>query len=123
MTFCVIPLTASREVFKMKLQTNLEVNLMLKLMTVEEARRELGRLLEEVRRTGQPVVITRRGTGEAVLLSAEEFQRLKSIEENYARLAFERALDAIGKAVEAAQLSPDVINDAIRAARDGRDPR
>ena len=123
MTFCVIPLTASREVFKMKLQTNHEVNLMFKLMTVEEARRELGRLLEEVRRTGQPVVITRRGTGEAVLLSAEEFQRLKSIEENYARLAFERALDAIGKAVEAAQLSPDVIDDAIRAARDGRDPR
>ena len=123
MTFGVIPLTASREVFKMKLQTNLEVNLMFKLMTVEEARRELGRLLEEVRRTGQPVVITRRGTGEAVLLSAEEFQRLKSIEENYARLAFERALDAIGKAVEAAQLSPDVIDDAIRAARDGRDPR
>ncbi|QIA26716.1 type II toxin-antitoxin system Phd/YefM family antitoxin [Thermaerobacter sp. PB12/4term] len=116
-------MTRPRDNLKFEPEINLEVNPMFKLMTVEEARRELGRLLEEVRRTGEPVLLTCRGTGEAVLLSAEEFQRLKNIEEAYARLAFERALDAIGNAVAAARLSPDVIEEAVRAARDGRDAR
>ena len=94
---------------------------MLKLTPIEEARRELGRLLDEVRRTGEPILLTRRGTGEAVLLSAEEFERLKEIEEAYARLAFERALEAIGNAAAAAKLSPEVVDDAIRAVRDGQE--
>ena len=34
---------------------------MKKSVSIVEARRDLGRLVEEVRRTGQPVVLTRRG--------------------------------------------------------------
>jgi prevent-host-death family protein len=34
---------------------------MLRRVSIVAARRELGRLAEEVRRTGQPVVLTRRG--------------------------------------------------------------
>jgi prevent-host-death family protein len=34
---------------------------MKKSVSIVEARRDLGRLAEEVRRTGQPVVLTRRG--------------------------------------------------------------
>lgn len=90
---------------------------MLKLLSVEEARRELGRLLDEVNRTGEPVLLTRRGTREAVLLSKDEFERLKAIEQAYAKLSFERALEAISEAVKAAKLSPDVVDEAVRAAR------
>ncbi|MBX6376962.1 MAG: type II toxin-antitoxin system Phd/YefM family antitoxin [Clostridia bacterium] len=90
---------------------------MMKLMSIEEARRELGRLLDEVGRTGEPIILTRRGTREAVLISADEFERLKGIEEAYARLSFRRALETISEAVDAAGLPPEVVDEAVRAAR------
>ena len=40
---------------------------MKKSVSIVEARRDLGRLAEEVRRTGQPVVLTRRGRAVACI--------------------------------------------------------
>ena len=95
----------------------LEVKRVVKLKSIEEARRELGRLLEEVKRTGEPVILLRRGMQEGVLISAEEFERLKGIEEAYARLSFRRALEAIAESVAKAGLSPEVVEEAVEAAR------
>ncbi len=52
-----------------------------------------------------------------MLLSAEEFERLKGIEEVYARLSFRRALEAIAESVADSGLSPEVVEEAVEAAR------
>ena len=90
---------------------------MLKLLTVEEARRKLGRLVEEVSRTRQPVILTRRGRDQTVLLAAEEYERLKGIEEAYARMAFQRALEAIGQDVARTGVARSAVDEATRWAR------
>lgn len=89
----------------------------LKMVPVEEARKELGRLIHEVQESGQPLVLTRRGAGEAILLSFREYERLKQIEEAHAQLAFRQALEQLSRSVEQAALSPEVVEEAIRAAR------
>jgi prevent-host-death family protein len=45
-------------------------------VSIEEARRTLGDLVDRARMTGEPTMITRYGKPGAVLVSADEYQRI-----------------------------------------------
>ena len=83
---------------------------------IEEARKQLGKLVRDVA-AGEPVIIGRRGVEQAVLISEDEYERLRHIEELAARICFHVALDAIGADVRARRIPPKVVVDALRAAR------
>ncbi len=63
------------------------------------------------------MVIGRRGADQVFLVSAEEYERLRKIEEEAARARFRAALDAIGTSVQNEKLSRSVVEEAIRAVR------
>lgn len=88
----------------------------MRYVPVEEARKRLGRLVQEVREEG-PVTIGRRGKEQAVLLSDAEYERLRRAEEEAARIRFAAALDAIGAAVKRGRSPKRLVDEAIRAAR------
>jgi prevent-host-death family protein len=85
-------------------------------VAVEEARKRLGMLVREAS-AGEPVIIGRRGTEQAVLLSEDEYARLRQIEDEAARMRFKEALEAIGAEVQAKKISRKAAEEAIRAAR------
>ncbi len=88
----------------------------MRYVPVEEARKQLGRLVREAS-SGEPVVIGRRGADQVVLVSGEEYERLRKIEEEAARARFRAALDSIGTSVQNEKLSKGVVEEAIRAVR------
>jgi prevent-host-death family protein len=88
----------------------------MRYVPVEEARKRLGTLVREAS-AGEPVIIGRRGTEQAVLLSEEEYARLRQIEDEAARMRFEEALEAIGATVREQKVPRKVVEQAIRAAR------
>ncbi len=88
----------------------------MRYVPVEEARKRLGTLVREAS-TGNPVTIGRRGTEQAVLLSEEEYARLRQIEDEAARMRFKEALEAITMNVREQKVSRKVVEEAIRAAR------
>lgn len=88
----------------------------MRYLPVEEARKKLGKLVAEAA-TGEPVVIGRRGTEQAVLLSGEEYERLRRIEEQAAAARFKEALQSIQAGVRRARIPRKVVDEAIRAAR------
>jgi len=88
----------------------------MRYLPVEEARKKLGKLVAEAA-TGEPVVIGRRGTEQAVLLSGEEYERLRRIAEQAAVARFKQSLEAIQAEVRRARISRKVVDEAIRAAR------
>ncbi|MDP2959090.1 MAG: type II toxin-antitoxin system prevent-host-death family antitoxin [Longimicrobiales bacterium] len=88
----------------------------MRYVPVEEARKKLGALLREAQ-AGETVLLGRRGTDQAVLLSAEEYERLRRVEEDAARARLEAALTAIAADVRRARLAPRVVEEAVRAAR------
>ncbi len=88
----------------------------MRYVPVEEARKRLGRLVQEVREEG-PVTIGRRGNERAVLLSDAEYDRLRRVEEETARVRFVAALESISAAVRRKRLPRGVIDEAIRATR------
>ncbi len=88
----------------------------MRYVPVEEARKRLGMLVREAS-TGKPLIIGRRGTEQAVLLSEQEYARLRQIEDEAARLRFKEALEAIGAKVQEQKVSRKVVEVAIRAAR------
>ena len=93
----------------------LKVNLM-RYVPVEDARKQLGRLVQEVREDG-PVTIGRRGKEQAVLMSDTEYARLRQAEEAAAKARFEAALTAIAGETRRARLAQRVVDVAIRATR------
>ena len=88
----------------------------MRYVPVEEARKQLGKLVRDAA-SGEPVIIGRRGVEQAVMISEEEYERLRRIEEHAARVRFREALDAISADVRARRLSPKVVVEALRAAR------
>jgi prevent-host-death family protein len=98
-----------------KCKIKLKVKLM-KYIAVEDARKRLGRLLQEVREDG-PVTIGRRGKEQAVLVSDAEYARLRRAEDAAAQSRFEAALAAIAGDVRRARLPRRLVGEAIRAAR------
>lgn len=88
----------------------------MKYVPVEEARKQLGRLVQEVREEG-PVTIGRRGKDQAVLLSDTEYARLRRAEDEAARARFAAALEAIGLEVRRRKVPKGAVSEAIGATR------
>ena len=88
----------------------------MRYVPVEEARKQLGKLVREAA-AGEPVTIGRHGTEQAVLLSGEEYERLRRAEEEAAKARFREGLSRISEAVREAGLTPDVVEEAIAWAR------
>ena len=84
---------------------------------VEEARGTLGRLVEEVAASGEPVSLTRRGRPLAVLMSREEYARLRLVATHQARQELAALLVDVRQRVGKAGVEQDVIAAAIAAAR------
>lgn len=96
-------------------QDMLKVNHM-RYIPVEEARRQLGKLVREVS-SSEPVVIGQRGTEQAVLISGSEYERLKRVEEEAARVRLRAALQAIGADVRRRRIPQKVDDEAVRKIR------
>ncbi len=94
---------------------NLKV-IRMRYLPVEEARKKLGKLVADAS-SGEPVVIGRRGTQQAVLLSGEEYERLRQIEEQAAQDRLKEALEAIRAQVRREEIPRKVVGEAIRWAR------
>jgi antitoxin YefM len=88
-----------------------------RFMGVEEARARLGRLVEEVAESGEPVALTKRGRPVAILVSSDEYARLKQTATREARDELGRRLEKVRRAVKAAGLDPSIVEDAVAAAR------
>lgn len=84
---------------------------------VEEARSKLGQLVDDVGRGGEPVVFTKRGRALAVLLSREEYTRVKEASTRLARGELQDRLAKIRRRVLRAGLEPDVVDEAVAAVR------
>ena len=98
------------------LQVNLEVRIQ-RFIGVEEARGELGRLVEEIDRTKEPVGLTKRGKAVAVIVSRDEYAQLKEIANERARQNLQKALKAARRQTKEAGLDTSVVDEAIAAAR------
>ncbi|MCA1847164.1 MAG: type II toxin-antitoxin system prevent-host-death family antitoxin [Actinobacteria bacterium] len=88
-----------------------------RMVGLEEARGKLGQLLEEVTRTGEPVILAKRGQTFGVLLSRDEYSRLKLAATRLAREELASRLAAARRRVEEAGLDPSEVDAAIAAAR------
>lgn len=84
---------------------------------VETARGQLGRLAEEVAAGGEPVVLAKRGRALAVLVSRDEYARLKLAATRLIRAELGDRLTAIRESVAEAGLSEDAVDEAIRSVR------
>lgn len=88
-----------------------------RMVGLEEARGKLGQLIEEVTRTGEPVILAKRGQAYGVLVSREEYSRLKMAATRLAREELADRLAAARKRVAEAGLDPSEVDAAIAAAR------
>lgn len=86
-------------------------------MGVEEARGSLGQLVDDVAAGGDVVALTKRGRPLVVLVSREEYVRLKLAQADQARRELREALGEARRKVGSAGLEPGVIDEAIAAAR------
>lgn len=84
---------------------------------VEEARDTLGRLVEEVAASGEPISLTRRGRPLAVLMGREEYARLRLVATQQARTELATLLVEVRERVGEAGVEQSVIDAAIAASR------
>lgn len=84
---------------------------------VEEARGFLGQLVDDVAAGGDVVALTKCGRPLVVLVSREDYVRLKLAQADQARSELREALGEARRKVGAAGLDPGVIDEAIAAAR------
>ncbi len=84
---------------------------------VEEAREMLGRLVDEVAAGGDTVGLTKRGRPLAVLMSRDEYVRLKLAGTQQARRELAMLLEGIRDRLGDGGIDPDAIEAAITAAR------
>jgi prevent-host-death family protein len=84
---------------------------------VEEARARLGALAEEIGLGSEPVVLTKRGQALAVIVSRDEYSRLKEAATRLARQELQRRLSEVRRSIEEAGLGPEAVDDAIAMAR------
>lgn len=84
---------------------------------VEKARAKLGELLDEVAGRGEPVFLSKRGQALAVLVSREEYARMKEASTRVARAELAERLAKARLEIKSAGLDPSVVDEAIEAAR------
>jgi prevent-host-death family protein len=88
-----------------------------RFLGVEEARGKLGQLVQEVAAGAEPVVFAKRGQALAVLISRDEYARLKQAGTQVARAELQSRLSKARRKVREAGLDASVIDEAIAAAR------
>lgn len=88
-----------------------------RLVALEQARRTLGQLIKEVAAHREAVIIARKARDKAVLLSLDEYRRLKALEARDAERRFLEALARIHADVAASGLDPSVVEEAVREVR------
>lgn len=84
---------------------------------VEDARGALGRLVEDVAGGGDAVALTKRGKALAMLVSRDEYVRMKLAITERARAELTESLTSVRAAVGDAGLDVGVVDEAIAAAR------
>ncbi len=84
---------------------------------VEQARGQLGRLVDDVATGSEAVSLTKRGRPVAVLVSREEWDALKGMVHAEARDELRRRLTQVRQRVSEAGLDPSAVDEAIEAAR------
>jgi prevent-host-death family protein len=84
---------------------------------VEDARGSLGQLVDDVAAGGDVIALTKRGRPLAVLVSREEYMRMKLAQTEQARTELREALSVARQKVGEAGMDPGVIDEAIAAAR------
>lgn len=84
---------------------------------VEEARGKLGQLLDEVNASGEPITISKRGSTYGVLISRQEYARLKLAASRLAREELAARLAQARDAVAKAGVDPSEVDEAIAEVR------
>ena len=84
---------------------------------VEDARAKLGRLLDEVNASGEAITISKRGSTYGVLVSKEEYTRLKLAASRLAREELAARLGEARKAVVEAGIDPSEVDEVIAEVR------
>ncbi|MBW3577102.1 MAG: type II toxin-antitoxin system Phd/YefM family antitoxin [Actinobacteria bacterium] len=84
---------------------------------VEQARGQLGRLVEEVAEGADPIGLTKRGQPLAVLVSRDEWEALHKLVRAEARDELRRRLKQVRQRVASAGLDPTAVDEASEAAR------
>jgi prevent-host-death family protein len=88
-----------------------------RIIGVEEARGKLGALAEEVAGGSEPVVLSKRGQGLAVLVSRDEYSRLKTAATRLVRAELQERLQKVRERALEAGLDDEEIREAIQTAR------
>lgn len=84
---------------------------------VEEARGQLGRLVDDVASGSDPIALTKRGQPLAVLVSRAEWESIQEVIRADARDELRRRLRHVRRRVTTAGLDPATVDEAIEAAR------
>lgn len=84
---------------------------------VEQARGQLGRLVDEVAEGADPIALTKRGQPLAVLVSRDEWEALHELVRAEARDELRRRLKQVRQRVASAGLDASAVDEAIEAAR------
>jgi prevent-host-death family protein len=84
---------------------------------VEQARGQLGRLVDDVAGGAETIALTKRGRPVAVLVSRDEWQSLQQLVRTEAREELRRRLTQVRERVTDAGLDPATVDEAIEAAR------
>ncbi|MFK7926585.1 MAG: type II toxin-antitoxin system Phd/YefM family antitoxin [Myxococcota bacterium] len=88
------------------------------LRSITDLKRSASDVVDQVERTGRPVVLTRHGRGVAVLLSLEAFEQLEAASR---RASLQGAVDAARKEHEAGKYVNSDEVDALLTTWEGRD--
>lgn len=88
-----------------------------RVVALEQARRTLGKLLHDVTTHREAVIIAKKAREKAVLVSYDEYARLKAAEAADAERRFLEALDRIHADVARDGLAPELAEEAVREVR------
>jgi prevent-host-death family protein len=92
-----------------------------RVIGIEEARAQLGRLVQELSQD-EPIMFTRRGRVVAVLVLPDEYEELLDGRRATARARLQELVPSIRASVAAAGLEETIVDEAIAAARDAEWP-
>jgi prevent-host-death family protein len=84
---------------------------------VEQARGQLGRLVDDVAGGAEAISLTKRGRPVAVLVNRDEWEALQQLVRTEAREELHRRLTQVRERVTDAGLDPATVDEAIEAAR------
>lgn len=88
-----------------------------RFLGVEEARGRLGQLAEEVAAGGEPIILSKRGRALAVIMSRDEYSKLKRAATEQVRAELLARLAEIRKKIQQAGLEPEAVDEAISTSR------